>query len=98
MQRLPDTAIIDSNVQWTSLVSTEKSDGDKLPKVGNSYKYYPIRFKASGRTSLDPNKAWFLTIHDSQFGDNLGKLPANYVTVQVDPIQGTTKMYRPGVQ
>lgn len=98
IQRLPDTAIIDSDSRWSTIMDLEQPATLELPKVGTRYKYVPIRFRASGNTTLDPNKQWYLTIHDAQFGDKVGSLPANYITIQLDPIQGSTKMYRPGVQ
>jgi hypothetical protein len=44
---------------------------------------------------LPPNQKWYATIHaitDKIQGDNP---PPNFFTIQIDPVSGTTKNYRP---
>ena len=72
-----------------------------LPRVSLSYSYYIVRFRADGSTSLDPNKSWFLTVHGSVPNsppgttDQLTSPPSNFFTVELDPVQGSTRTFRP---
>ena len=102
LQKLPSTAIIDSSTTYSSIANIKEEPAVvSLPKLGTNYKYYPIRFRPSGGTTLNPNpvwKSWFLTIHDLQYGDNISSLPSNFVTIQIDPIQGSSTIFRPGLR
>jgi len=47
-----------------------------------------IVFLAGGRTGLDPNAVYSLTLHD-------GKNTNNYITVQLDPVSGRCRTFQP---
>jgi uncharacterized protein (TIGR02596 family) len=101
MVKLPESAIIDSSENWSTLMkSTNKREATTpISGVQQNYVYYPVRFRSNGSTGLSfAEGKWFLTIHDIQWGDNVANLPNNYTTIQIDPVQGSTKMFRPGVQ
>lgn len=101
MQKLPDSAIIDSDERWSSILKSENEQQAtvSLPGVNMSYIYYPIRFRPDGSTGLSfAGGKWFVTIHDRKLGDEVDSLPANYATIQIDPIQGSTKLFRPGLK
>jgi len=75
-----------------------------LPRgVGLNYYYVAFRFMPDGSTNLpaasvtDTNGAWYVTLHN--LTDPMGSIkpPANFFTLQVDPVSGTLKQYRPGL-
>jgi uncharacterized protein (TIGR02596 family) len=71
-----------------------------IPRVGTSYNYFAILFHADGSTDLPPtiggaSQSWFLTLHNATAGDGLQNPPANYWTIQIEPVSGLAKSYRP---
>lgn len=88
-----------------SLLVTEQGDPStpgaqptplpKLPRIATNYNFYKIDFRADGTTTLNPNKTWFLTMHNLTDGDTLTSPKGNFVTVEIDPVQGTTRVFRP---
>ena len=90
-----------------------KSDPNLPRKIGQNYDYVSFRFLPDGSTNLaefNPSSAtknvWYVTLHN--INDYDAKTPANtanrvgtgklnYFTLQVDPVSGKTKSYRPSV-
>jgi uncharacterized protein (TIGR02596 family) len=78
----------------------------ELPRsVGRNYQYTSFRFMPDGSTDLPATGAqggnWFLTLHGSEIGakqdtvrDKTGRL-INYYTLQVDPVTGALRQFRP---
>ena len=65
-----------------------------LPRAGKFYNCCKFRIRPDGSTDLISGN-WFITLHNIIDGDVLAAPPANYVTVQIDPINGATAVYRP---
>lgn len=72
-------------------------------KDGYTYKYVAFRFQPDGSTNLPPTRSWYVTLHaetdtakieDSKNPSGV-KAPPNFFTLQVDPVSGTTRAYRP---
>lgn len=100
VERLPNQVIVDSGATLSTLVNDttrtlQTGSTTSLPGVGTSYKYCSVRFRSDGSTDLDPTKQWFLTIHSLQDGDAMSKPPTNFVTLQIDPVQGGITIFRP---
>lgn len=109
-QRLP-TGIVMSKGALSSLIeklperSASSASGDpELPILpGDSkweYRIVAFRFLPDGSTDLSPvgggsGGNWFVTIHGIEQSETLSKPPANFFTLQVDPVSGTTKAFRP---
>ncbi len=104
-QRLPGTVIMSARNTFSSLIAgtgqTLKTPGNRDPElprgVGRNYKYVSFRFLQDGSTNLSPTVAggWFVTIHnltDQPAGTNP---PANFFTLQLDPVSGSTRGFRP---
>lgn len=72
---------------------TPSASDPKIPGVGTSYKYLSVRFKPDGQTNLDPEGNWFVTVAGNLTRD--GEMPQNFLTVQIDPVTGTIRHYRP---
>lgn len=68
-----------------------------LPTIERDYNYISFRFYPDGSTSLGtpPSGAWFLTAHQLQYGDSLGTPPRNFATLQIDPLNGNIREFRP---
>jgi hypothetical protein len=67
--------------------------------VGRNYEYISFRFLQDGSTNLSPaggtaNGNWYVTVLNAV---DKGKQPAeiNFFTLQVDPVSGATRSYRP---
>lgn len=102
VQPLPTTVIIDASATLSSLFDpahkTPVLGADALPRVGTNYQYIALRFRPDGSTDLLPTQGpWFLTIHEEIYGDGLTRPPANFTTMEIDPINGGVKFFRPGL-
>lgn len=102
VQPLPTNVIIDASAALSSLLDPAQNAAvpgtDPLPRVGTNYQYVSLRFRPDGSTNLLPTKGpWFLTLHEEIHGDGLARPPANFATLEIDPINGGVKFYRPGL-
>lgn len=104
LQRLPVTIMINStelstlvDETGTTTTLTEPNEQDpELPgQVKRNYEYVSFRFLPDGSTNLLPTQKWYATIH--AITDKVqGKTPPpNFFTLQIDPVSGSTKNYRP---
>ncbi len=72
-------------------------------KIGTSYDYVYFRFMPDGSTNLplksttDANGAWYVTLQNINDPAVTTTPPANYYTIQIDPISGALKQFRPGI-
>ena len=74
-----------------------------LPRgiVKPNYRYASFRFLQDGSTNLSPSSTWFVTIHnltDTPTGTTMKKAnndPINFFTLQIDPVSGAIKGFRP---
>ena len=87
-------------------VTQDRTSPDLPRGIKKNYDYVAFRFAPDGSTNLPPTKsassgvnAWYVTLHGSaekpaKEGGNL-RPPPNFFTVQIDPVNGTTRVYRP---
>lgn len=64
--------------------------------IDYKYEYVSLKFMPDGSTDKSPTGRWFVTVIG--LNDKLTsptKPPPNFFTVQVDPVSGVTKTYRP---
>lgn len=107
IQRLPNSVVFNDG-ELSTLIDTTPGGSTQSPRrptdtdpelprgVGKNYEYAAFRFLPDGSTNLQPTKNWYTTIHaitDVVEGDTP---PPNFFTLQIDPVSGTTKGYRPG--
>ena len=105
IQRLPARTIMDSGNTLSSLLAKSNMTSGStlnfsLPKVGTNYKCISFRFQPDGSANLSPTtELWFLTLHLLNVGDQLSSshLPADFVTLQIEPSNGQVRIYRPGI-
>ena len=105
LQRLPVSVVIEPNITFSSLITTPLKEPAKtdpsLPRgVGQNYVYASFRFQQDGSTNLSPSSTWFVTIRnltDTPIGGKMenAKGPINFFTIQIDPVSGAVKGFRP---
>ncbi len=104
-QLLPQSVVINGgnfstllNDPAMKLVKPDKKKDPELPRgIGHNYEYVAFRFNADGSTSLaQTGTLWYLTVHNMNDKPTGSTPPANFFTLQIDPISGATKSYRPG--
>lgn len=67
------------------------------------YDYVYFRFLPDGSTNLplqsksDPNGAWCVTLQNINDPAKPNTPPPNFFTLQIDPVSGTIKQFRPGI-
>ncbi|MEI9898361.1 MAG: Verru_Chthon cassette protein D [Chthoniobacter sp.] len=72
-------------------------------KIGTNYDYVWFRFMPDGSTNLPPksntdaNGAWFITLLNINDPTTGNTPPPNFFTVQIDPVSGAMKQFRPGL-
>jgi len=101
--KLPTSVLINEVAANSSLLSVaDKSSWDattdpqiSLPGVGTSYTAKAFQFRPDGSTSLDPTQMWFITVHAALAGATAAAPPSNFATIQVDPVSGAARSYRP---
>lgn len=92
--RLPDSLAISDDTAWSSLLAPgtlEELSATNIPGIGSVNRTQILRFRSNGRTGLlNLNNNYHLTI-----------LPMptvqtnNFATVQIDPLTGRTRTFRP---
>ena len=65
-----------------------------LPECGTNYLCTAYQIYPGGNTTLASSQ-WFVTLHRLTDGDALTSPPHNYATIQVDPVSGVVRLYRP---
>ena len=81
--------------------TVDGSGGDpSLPKgINMNYRYVYFRFRPDGSTTLSTTSGtiWCITLHNFNDKPTGNNLPPNFVTLQLDPISGSVRIYRPSV-
>lgn len=67
--------------------------------IGSQYQYVAFRFLPNGSTNLSPSDSWYVTIHNvrDQATASSTTPPANFFTLQIDPVSGSMKGFRPSL-
>ena len=94
----PDLATLSSIFNQTNrkpLSVSTTSSTLPFPHAGNTYEYTYFRFRPDGSTDLLPTGKWYLTLHSINDGDKLTTPPRNFVTLQLDPVDGSIRTFRP---
>ncbi len=69
---------------------------DTLPAATSPTAFVSFKFRATGGTNLVPvTSPWYLTVCGRNVAVNSNGLPTNYVSLQVDPVSGSVRTYRP---
>ena len=102
LTKLPATVLINENTANSTLLTlSDKTSWPapdpkiSLPAVGTTYTAKAFQFRPDGSTSLSSADKWFLTLHAATAGATASTLPANFATIQIDPVSGAVRTYRP---
>ena len=97
--KLPDTAQIATNPALTSFfnrpVQTAGTGDPALPDLGTGYRFVEFQIRPNGRLGLDVEKKWFITLFAEREDPARLSPPANFVTIQIDPVNGGITFFRP---
>jgi uncharacterized protein (TIGR02596 family) len=97
----PDSrsSLFDSAANPTQEPKTPNSTTDPMmPRgINQKYKYVSFRFLPNGSTTLSPTANWFITVLALQDQTANTALPPNFFTLQIDPVSGTTRGFRPNL-
>ena len=105
------STILGTNVT-TRLVkkaSLDRNDPDLPRGIDKNYDYIAFRFQPDGSTSLSPTGSstgpssggrWFITVHaiSDLARTTGGEPPPNFATWMIDPVSGSSKVFRPGLK
>jgi len=101
VHHLPPGIILLENQKFSTLLSTENtlSGTNDLPSAA-SVPFKGVAFKSGGGTTLNPEgtsggDGWFVSLKPENSAQESDRPAKNYLTVQVDPISGRTKVFRP---
>ena len=92
---LAPAATSSGNATTTSTTDTT-NNAAKWPVPGvDTYDYVSFNFLPDGGTDLDPGKSWLATLMLANDPLIANGLPANYLTVRIDPVIGKVSAFRP---
>lgn len=70
-----------------------------LPRgIEKDYEFVSFRYLPNGSTDLAANYSWFMTLVTERDQSTNKDLPANFFLLQIDPVSGKAKEFRPTVQ
>jgi uncharacterized protein (TIGR02596 family) len=103
--RLPTATIMVSDQKFSTILSDLNASGrgtgsgESLPGISTPAPYKSVRFLPNGSTTLSPNGAggdkWFISIRSETATPRTDKPADNYVTVELNPVSGRVRTYRP---
>jgi len=92
---MSDTLDASSLLDDTNLPEQAAPAGFDLPEYGSNYRYRSFRFKPDGGMDLPLDGKWFFTLYAQNDTIVSNGLPANFATVEIQPLTGRTKVMRP---
>lgn len=100
---LPPGVIVDPDITRSSLLDSESearpladaspkvaAENQAIPKYGLNYRYIAFVFRGNGETNLNQVPCFFTLISDVHSAD-----PTNFVTIQINPLTGKVRSFRP---
>jgi len=97
--KLPDTIQIATDPKLTSFfnrpVQTAGTNDPTLPNLGAGYRFVELQIRPDGRLGLAVGEKWFMTLFAEREDPARSSPPANFATIQVDPVNGGITFFRP---
>jgi uncharacterized protein (TIGR02596 family) len=97
---LPSGVSIAKTTNLSPLFSSDtlQNDQERFILKASNATYSSIRFFPDGRTDItEPANNSYITLGDSRLISGAGaKVPDNFYAIQIDPVTGRPKAYRPG--
>ena len=91
----PQPALASVDPSASPLLQAPLTGAFRLPEVGINYRYAPLLFTPDGSLDSTVSTNAFLTLVLDHAPIRSGNLPANFVTIQVDPANGRVVTYKP---
>lgn len=92
----PRSSLLDGSA---GALQTPQASDISLPRgIERNYAFYAFRFLPNGATTLAANRNWFVTAITVKDHAASTALPANFFILQVDPVSGTTREFRPSLR
>jgi uncharacterized protein (TIGR02596 family) len=96
------TLISDTSMKVVTASKEKTPDGGGDPALPRgidwNYQYVAFTFLRDGSTNLKATGvAWCVTLHNINEKSAISAPPANFVTLQVDPVSGSLRIFRPSV-
>jgi uncharacterized protein (TIGR02596 family) len=66
-----------------------------VPPAGPNYRYRSFRYRPDGSAEVPSNPAFTLTLVNKTDPIKANNLPANFATIQIEPMTGRPKVHRP---
>jgi len=99
MDSLELSSLLDADAPYNRIAKTPDAKLDpEMPRgIKRQYVFASFRFQPDGSTNLPPKTGWYVTLR--QLKDKVkGKVPPpNFFTLQIDPVSGTTRPFRPNL-
>jgi len=99
---MPNAITVNENTQnstlWAALPNKTFTTNDPqvpVSGIGTAYTARAVLFLPNGGLALNPDQNWFITLHSNQSNWTVSTLPANFYCIQVDPVLGTIRTFRP---
>jgi uncharacterized protein (TIGR02596 family) len=81
-----------------ALQRASTSNDPSIGALSGTYKIASFQYNPDGSTTLDPSGAWHVTLAATTPPvGNSPAVPPNFITIQLDALNGTTRSYRPGL-
>lgn len=92
--KLPDGVVISRKEKVNSLLQQPFKELPPTDLSDKVKRYLSIRFLPDGSTNLSSGQLWFVTLV-ADTSEEAGEVPANYYTIQLDPVTGRLRTFRP---
>jgi uncharacterized protein (TIGR02596 family) len=112
-QLLPPSVVMSATSDLSTLIGTATATGSPkktttptandpdLPRnIAKNYSYVSFQYLPDGSTDLKATDVWFVTVHnmnDKATPEKIKQREVNFFTLQIDPVSGTTRNYRPSI-
>ena len=96
---LPTQTAIASDPNLSSIMGIAESAAGptkdpSIPGLETSYRYVQFTFRPRGSLELNIQDNWFATVVFARHASDSSP-PANFATIQIDPVNGGVQVYRP---
>lgn len=96
---LPTGTCLATNPAISSVFSlprfTSGSNDPVVPGFSGNYRFIEFEVRPTGRFGLEIDQQWFVTVIGGDADPGASTPPANFATIQIDPVNGGTTLYRP---
>jgi len=99
---LNGNVVLSNSTTFGTLLASSATGAASLPNSGaTAYPYSYFQFRPDGSTNLSPltsnSDTWHVMLFNSTQPPSGTTPPANYISVQLDPVTGRTVTFQPGM-